>query len=634
MESPKWQTWNVRSVLSHVRMPEAFGLQLGLFEYAECKYLRECLIGRPEQKGEPSTANDLTGIEDVHSEARLIDAHYTGVSLTWREVTVEVRSACIGDELYLLVEPRRLPEAPVLLTLEAGVFWGRPGGSEFVPHAKSRRNAREHIVLHSGRTRVEAFATSPSVRSGFFPATGAHMAFRLDGPVGICTGRPRALSRIRSAVERGRCVREKRLSSFGRQSALAGAMYSALGWTTNYNAGEEKLTTTCSRVWASRNGGGILFDWDTFLAGMMAAALGERTYAHAFTTAIVDTIPGNGYVPNVHNAVGAETLGQSQPTVGAMCVRYAVEAFGDIQYAAAFVDNLLTWNRWWPKHRDVDGYLCWGSNRLRERVGTRYERLTGNLQGARFESGLDNSPMYDDVQFDTKRGIMLLADVGLMSFYVKDCIDLAWLLGRLGRTREANECARRAEKYAAKLEELWDDARGIYLNRDLATGEFSPRRSPTLFYPLFTGRVDQARARRMTEEHLLNPSEFWGEHVIPSISRDDQAYGDQSYWRGRIWAPMNLFVYWGLKLSGLDTAATQLARKSAELFMRSWTRRGMIGENYNALTGETGEKFNSDPFNPWGALLALTALIDAGKVPPLPTSEATGPAAPGTSGTS
>lgn len=61
-----------------------------------------------------------------------------------------------------------------------------------------------------------------------------------------------------------------------------------------------------------------------------------------------------------------------------------------------------------------------------------------------------------------------------------------------------------------------------------------------------------------------------------------------------------------------------LASRGTNLFMRAWEKHGMIGENYNAVTGETGETFNSDPFNPWGALLALVGLVDLDQAPPLP----------------
>ena len=81
---------------------------------------------------------------------------------------------------------------------------------------------------------------------------------------------------------------------------------------------------------------------------------------------------------------------------------------------------------------------------------------------------------------------------------------------------------------------------------------------------------------------------------------------------------MNLLVYLGLVEAGQNGVAGELARKSASLFLRAWRQRGFIGENYNAITGDTGEKSNSDPFNPWGALLAFVALMDSGKVVSLP----------------
>ena len=51
----------------------------------------------------------------------------------------------------------------------------------------------------------------------------------------------------------------------------------------------------------------------------------------------------------------------------------------------------------------------------------------------------------------------------------------------------------------------------------------------------------------MVDEFFYNPRKFWGDWIMPSISRDDPAYADQMYWRGRIWAPMNFLVYLGLR---------------------------------------------------------------------------------------
>lgn len=65
----------------------------------------------------------------------------------------------------------------------------------------------------------------------------------------------------------------------------------------------------------------------------------------------------------------------------------------------------------------------------------------------------------------------------------------------------------------------------------------------------------------MVDDHLLDPQEFYGDYRLPSISRDDPAFADNSYWRGRIWAPMNFLVYCGLKNYDLPDAAALVAEK-------------------------------------------------------------------------
>ena len=99
-----------------------------------------------------------------------------------------------------------------------------------------------------------------------------------------------------------------------------------------------------------------------------------------------------------------------------------------------------------------------------------------------------------------------------------------------------------------KLGTLWSAEDGIFLNRDLNTGKFSHRLSPTNFYPLLANAATPAQATLMIQKHLLNPDESSGSKwVIPSIARYDPAFHDQNYWRGRIGGPMNYLVYLGLR---------------------------------------------------------------------------------------
>jgi len=104
----------------------------------------------------------------------------------------------------------------------------------------------------------------------------------------------------------------------------------------------------------------------------------------------------------------------------------------------------------------------------------------------------------------------------------------------------------------------------------------------------------------MIDRYLLNEDMLWGRYVLPSVSRDDPAFPDNDYWRGRIWAPMNYLVYMGLKRYGFEFEAHMLAQKSLELFLGEWERESGVYENYNSVNGRGGDVPNSDGDYTWG----------------------------------
>jgi len=268
----------------------------------------------------------------------------------------------------------------------------------------------------------------------------------------------------------------------------------------------------------------------------------------------------------------------------------------------------MRWNRWWAGHRDTNGYLAWGSNdeTLPQNPD---DGGSGTRGGAILESGLDNSPMYDTAAYDRSTHMLEFADVGLMSLYVADCDALAKIADALGKTEEARELREREVRYKATLFSMWDEKTGMFLNLDLHTHHFSSRLSPTNFYPLLAGAATAQQARTMIAKHLRNPVEFWGEWVIPSIARNDSAYADQNYWRGRIWGPMNYLVYLGLR--NYDKAAARdVAAKSYELFLKEWAANRHVHENYNANTGSGDDVTSSDRFYHWGALLGYVEYLE------------------------
>ena len=160
-----------------------------------------------------------------------------------------------------------------------------------------------------------------------------------------------------------------------------------------------------------------------------------------------------------------------------------------------------------------------------------------------FESGLDNSPMYDQVVFNEKTNTMELADVGLNSLYALDCKCLAFISRVCGRLTEEKLYHAEFERMKELMnQKMYDPNAGMYCNLHW-NGEKDYRFSPTNFYALLAGIPSAGQAKAMVNGHLLNENEFWGTYVIPSISKSCSAFSDQDYWRGRIWVPMNFLVY-------------------------------------------------------------------------------------------
>ena len=98
---------------------------------------------------------------------------------------------------------------------------------------------------------------------------------------------------------------------------------------------------------------------------------------------------------------------------------------------------------------------------------------------------------------------------------------------------------------------------------------------------------------------------------MPSIARNDPAFKDQEYWRGRIWPPMNYLVWLGLenyRSTLAKEAREDLARRSLRILMDEWRTKGHIHENYSGIDGENDPAPNSDRFYFWGGLLGLPSL--------------------------
>ncbi|MEN5075931.1 trehalase family glycosidase [Isoptericola cucumis] len=255
--------------------------------------------------------------------------------------------------------------------------------------------------------------------------------------------------------------------------------------------------------------------------------------------------------------------------------------------------------------------------------------------------GLDDLPNYTAADRIPKEGgsgderdNTDLTDVALNSYYGVMAESLAHLAGALDKPADATRFRAVHDRItAAANETLWNEEKGLYLDRNL-DGTWGDVVTATAFYPLFGGIATPERAERTVAENLLDPEQFWGEHAVPSISRTDAEYcanGDVSstsnehyryfvgwgeensceQWRGAVWPPMNATIYDGLKQYGLDDAAGRLAAKSTSMFLDSWDSNGYFPEYFDP---EAGQVINSSAvdsawrYYTWSNVMPLMAV--------------------------
>lgn len=583
-----WNTWYNNSLISHVLLPEGLTVNMCIATDDNRKMLKEVfksadINGRPER---------------VFPGLRSEDGSYTSLDLYYEGMELKIETAVDGEDFVALITPRQPSEN--VLVVELGMAYGRDG---MVGKTGDRLTAfcggKDWTVSLTGRNLQKEYLTS----------TAPRLNVLLDGKQAVYTGKERTLEQIEDIIASGREALVHRVGSYGDMSEAFLSMQTILAWNTIYDAPNDRAITPVSRNWNQGWGGYVLFDWDTYFAAYMFS-LFNKELAYANAIEITKAITPEGFIPNFQSVSGyvkdgnTSSWDRSQPPVGSKIIWEIYSRYGEKWFLEEVYDELITWNRWWDRKRNNKGYLAWGSHFVKDGMD-----ISEGLQGAMYESGLDNSPMYDGVPMN-EDCLMELADVGLISMYIMDCNILKEIALVLGHKEDAKELARRSKLYSRALATLWDEETGIYRNKRLDTGEFSPALSPTNFYPMLAG-CPERHVERMINEHYFNPEEFHGEYILPSIARNCPGFSDNDYWRGRIWGPMNFLVYLGMQNYDIPDARKDLIDKSYNLLMKNWKKNGGIFENYNSVTGEGDDVYNADGFYHWGALLTFMGFLEA-----------------------
>ncbi len=423
--------------------------------------------------------------------------------------------------------------------------------------------------------------------------------------------------------EEARVYEEKRIKVRGLYAGVAEAVTNSLHWGILYQPGNHRLYMPAGRtaiharpdsqpdLWTIRSENAFL---DALAVGLESQKLAVDALA-----AVLETQYPNGNVPGWRSRSGG-SADRSQPPLGAYVALKLFERLGDMQIVRHAYPYLQRWHDFWtapraagPPRRDGngDGLLEWGADiPLVGKTVPSWERNASGRMRAGWESGQDDLPNWDDAAFNEATGTLAMNCLDLSSLYALDAWSLAEIASVLGRAADAERYRGQYETMKALINDrLWNEKEGFYFDRHW-DGRFSVHKAASAFYTLLAGIPDEARAQRMLKR-LLDPRQYWGDYVIPSVSRDDPAFRPESQqsWRGAVRPAASYLVYQGLKAYRQDAVASEFARKSAEMFMRSWTSFGLSPESFDSLTGEAGgQRFQGG--GPLAALIAVEECLD------------------------
>ncbi|MGC8541963.1 MAG: MGH1-like glycoside hydrolase domain-containing protein [Phycisphaerae bacterium] len=226
-----------------------------------------------------------------------------------------------------------------------------------------------------------------------------------------------------------------------------------LGNNRLFNPALPITSYVCTRDWMAP-ASVTVFKWEAFFYAMLGSLEGTHRSERTLELLLRMQRP-DGMIPNYFTNGGGISARRSQPPVGALCVWKLYQHRPDKAFLRWIYPKLVASHNWWfatnPKtglpFRDVnkDGLLAYRSGP---------------------ESGMDDSPMYDNARTNPRTQTMELDDVGLNSLWAADAGYLARIAQVLGKSVAAQHFLHQKKRMLIRINRwLWNPKAGMYENR-------------------------------------------------------------------------------------------------------------------------------------------------------------------------
>ena len=464
---------------------------------------------------------------------------------TGKPVSIEGELAGSWSTIYPVHEHGR--GVPWVLNFVAGLTGGTTiemccisDSSTRMLTLKPNESARVAIPLGFGRNRREAkdaySACLAKIQKGWVPSSETERLLKLLNDA------PRIAARYRGKPEYERLYAHAITGLNGLFVRGDGGYtgYKRIPWTTKYSLA-------------------IAFFWDTSFSCTGAREFNPEACKEAIEC-FTDNATPRGSLP------------------GTLC---------DTNRAGEGQSPIMAWSAWSIYHRDPD-------KKWLKRV---YPKLAGNIDfwfkyhaSPRglcqfFNAGqvADNDARFDLIQGENaaNQNLRGFESPDLNAFLVMEMKCLSEMARVLDLKEDSFMWKEKADRLAELIvETMYFPEDAMFFDVKAGTHEkLSGVKGPAMFLPLWAGvPLPKSEIKRIVEQHMLNPDEFFRERPFPSLSYDDPRHDPNGYWRGRIWPHV---VYWMIQTLWRHGYHEE-AELTADRLLKMMQSTPWIHENYSS----------------------------------------------------
>lgn len=336
-----------------------------------------------------------------------------------------------------------------------------------------------------------------------------------------------------------------------------------------------------------------MYYWDTYFTNVGLIAKGEIELAKSNVDNMLWMVEKYGFMPNGNRTY---YLNRSQPPFLWRAVKDIFDFTSDIEWLNSSYKTLCKeYDFWQTKRLAPNGLNFYGNHEglTEERIQALYNDFTKRSGGFTAEDHETKVKMAHSIRTFVESGWDCNSRFGLDGEYFNP-VELNSLLygfeiqmiefSKILKNNDADLWKQRAEYRKNKMDEfLWSKEKGMYLDRNFKTGEFSLVISAASLYPYFVGiSFDKKDVIKLIDILLL-------EFGI-SACADGEAVNGFQWDYPNIWPPVQYIVYEACVKCGLMNEAEKIKNRYVKLIETCFEKTGKLWEKYNGITGDVANE--------------------------------------------